>query len=132
MSDTETTAGAMVVPAGKYEGKRLDELTPEQVHLVWAAWNGSRRLKAAPFFAVLVAEKEKRGRHPNYEQMQEYKRRRLKKRMSPESLDRYISGIEKRIDYFSDDQIDQIRRMIDARTTPQTAGRVDQAARDET
>lgn len=53
-------ANSEAVGSGKYKGRTLSSLTNQEVHLLWAGWNGVPRLKLLPFFQKIVAEKHAR------------------------------------------------------------------------
>lgn len=48
------------IPHGKHKGKFLHTLPDETVHAIWAAWNGTPKLKRTQFFQKIVEEKRRR------------------------------------------------------------------------
>lgn len=49
-----------IIPSGRMKGRALEDLTKAEHHILWAAWNGSPRLKASPFFQNIVADFDRR------------------------------------------------------------------------
>lgn len=49
-----------IIPSGRHKGRALEDLSKAEHHFVWAAWNGSPRLKASPFFKKIVADFDRR------------------------------------------------------------------------
>lgn len=53
-----------IIPSGRHKGRVLEELSKAEHHFVWAAWNGSPRLKASAFFQKIVADFDRRNGLP--------------------------------------------------------------------
>jgi len=49
-----------IIPSGRYKGRALEDLSKAERHYIWAAWNGSPRLKASAFFKRIVADFDRR------------------------------------------------------------------------
>lgn len=54
-----------IIPSGRMKGRALEDLTKAEHHTLWAAWNGSPRLKSSAFFQLILAEFE-RHRGPEF------------------------------------------------------------------
>lgn len=54
-----------IIPSGRYKGRAIEELSKAEHHYIWAAWNGSPRLKASEFFKKIVADFDRRKGVPS-------------------------------------------------------------------
>lgn len=43
-----------IIPSGRMKGRALEDLSKAEHHTLWAAWNGSPRLKASAFFQLIL------------------------------------------------------------------------------